>query len=71
MRVNRAWEQFTGRSRDQVIGRAARSWLPLEEARTHDEVDRRLLSGLELSSFNQLAAGRANSQMYLSSGLSI
>lgn len=40
--VNRAWEDLTGRHRDLVIGRAARSFLPPEEARLHDEQDRRL-----------------------------
>lgn len=42
--VNRAWETFTGRWRDAVIGTRARSYLPPEEAALHDAVDRRLLT---------------------------
>ncbi len=43
--VNRAWEQFTGRTREQVVGRTARGYLPPEEARLHDAVDKALLAG--------------------------
>jgi PAS domain S-box-containing protein len=39
LRVNRAWELFTGRRRDEVLGRAARDYLPPEQAARHDAVD--------------------------------
>lgn len=42
--VNRAWEAFTGRWREAVIGTRARDYLPPEEAALHDEQDRRLLA---------------------------
>lgn len=42
--VNRAWEDLTGRHRDQVIGRRARDQLPPEEAAVHDAHDRKLLT---------------------------
>jgi PAS domain S-box-containing protein len=42
LRVNQAWEQFTGRRREDVVGQPARGYLRPEEARQHDEVDRRL-----------------------------
>ena len=41
--VNQAWEDFTGRRRDQVAGRHARDYLPGGEARIHDERDAELL----------------------------
>ncbi len=40
--VNRAWEAFTGRSREQVIGRAVGSFLPPSERRVHEQQDERL-----------------------------
>jgi PAS domain S-box-containing protein len=42
--VNRAWEQFTGRQRADVIGRKASSYLSREEARIHDAHDAALLA---------------------------
>jgi PAS domain S-box-containing protein len=42
--VNRAWEQFTGRSRDAVLGTTAASYLPAEEAAVHDARDAALLA---------------------------
>lgn len=42
--VNLAWEDFTGRCREAVIGQRARSYLPPEEAAFHDAQDRRLLA---------------------------
>lgn len=42
--VNRAWEQFTGRSRDEVLGTLAGSYLPAEEAAVHDARDAALLA---------------------------
>ena len=48
--VNRAWEQFTGRSRDAVLGTTAASYLPPEEAALHDARDAALLAqGGEMS----------------------
>ena len=44
MRVNRAWEDFTGRTRAAVLGQSARRLLPPEEAALHDEQDRQLLA---------------------------
>lgn len=41
--VNQAWEEFTGRRRDDVIGQAAASYLSAEEAALHNERDRELL----------------------------
>ena len=43
VRVNRAWEDFMGRRRQDVIGRSARSLLPPGEAARHDVVDRELM----------------------------
>ena len=42
--VNRAWEAFTGRGREQALGHSPRRWLQAEEADAHDEQDRRLLA---------------------------
>ena len=42
--VNRAWEEFTGRRRDQVIGKRAAATLPAFEAAQHDAVDAKLLA---------------------------
>jgi len=42
--VNQAWEDFTGRRRIDVIGRAAASYLPTDEAALHDAHDRELLA---------------------------
>lgn len=42
--VNRAWEQFTGRSRDAVLGTRAASYLPADEAAVHDARDASLLA---------------------------
>ena len=44
LKVNRAWEDFTGRRRDDVLGLSARRQLPPEEAALHDAQDRRLLA---------------------------
>jgi len=41
--VNQAWEDFTGRRREDVIGQAAASYLSAEEAALHSERDRELL----------------------------
>lgn len=41
--VNQAWEEFTGRRREDVIGQAAASYLSAEEAALHSERDRELL----------------------------
>ncbi|HEY8876557.1 MAG TPA: ATP-binding protein [Roseateles sp.] len=41
--VNRAWEQFTGRRRNEVLGRKAASYLRPEEAALHDNRDAELL----------------------------
>jgi len=41
--VNRAWEQFTGRKRADVLGRRAASYLRPEEAARHDARDAELL----------------------------
>lgn len=45
LRVNRAWEQFTGRRRDQVLGQPASGYQPPELAARHDEIDRQLRAG--------------------------
>ena len=42
--VNRAWEQFTGRRREDVLGHKAGSYLPPEEAAVHDARDAELLA---------------------------
>jgi PAS domain S-box-containing protein len=42
--VNRAWEQFTGRKRGDVLGRPAGSYLRPEEAALHDARDAELLA---------------------------
>lgn len=42
--VNRAWEQFTGRHRDEVLGRRAASYLRADEAAMHDARDAALLA---------------------------
>ena len=42
--VNRAWEQFTGRRRGEVLGRRAASYLRPEEAALHDARDAELLA---------------------------
>ncbi len=42
--VNRAWEQFTGRKRDDVLGTKAASYLSADEAALHDARDARLLA---------------------------
>lgn len=42
--VNRAWEQFTGRRRDEVLGTRAASYLSAEEASVHDARDASLLA---------------------------
>lgn len=42
--VNRAWEQFTGRKRGEVLGRRAASYLRPEEAALHDARDAELLA---------------------------
>ncbi len=43
--VNQAWEEFTGRSRGDVIGQSAASYLSPEEAAMHAARDRELLAG--------------------------
>ena len=49
LRVNRAWEVFSGRSRGEVIGTLAAATLPAPEAAVHDARDRELLaSGTEV-----------------------
>ena len=40
--INRAWEAFTGRGRDEALGQSPQ-WLSAEEADVHDAQDRRLL----------------------------
>lgn len=48
--VNRAWEQFTGRRREDVLGRKAASYLHPDEAAVHDARDTLLLTqGGEMS----------------------
>jgi PAS domain S-box-containing protein len=42
--VNRAWEQFTGRRRSEVLGRKAASYLRADEAALHDARDAELLA---------------------------
>ncbi|MDR7296841.1 PAS domain S-box-containing protein [Pelomonas aquatica] len=42
--VNRAWEQFTGRKRGDVLGRRAAGYLRPEEAALHDARDAELLA---------------------------
>lgn len=42
--VNQAWQDFTGRRREDVIGRAAASYLSPDEAALHDAQDRELLA---------------------------
>lgn len=42
--VNRAWEQFTGRRRADVLGRKAASYLRPDEAALHDARDAELLA---------------------------
>ncbi|MBI3345778.1 MAG: PAS domain-containing sensor histidine kinase [Burkholderiales bacterium] len=42
--VNRAWEQFTGRRRHDVLGRRAASYLRPDEAAVHDTRDAELLA---------------------------
>ena len=41
--VNRAWQEFTGRRREDVLGRVAGDYLKPEEALHHDARDRHLL----------------------------
>lgn len=49
LRVNRAWEAFSGRKREEVIGTLASSLLTPEEAEVHTARDRELIaSGNEL-----------------------
>lgn len=49
LRVNRAWEAFTGRPRAEVIGAIASASLPPQEAALHDARDRELVAaGTEL-----------------------
>ena len=49
LRVNRAWEAFSGRSRSEVMGTLAAASLPAQEAALHDARDRELLaSGTEV-----------------------
>ncbi len=43
--VNQAWEEFTGRHREDVIGQAASSYLSAEDAALHERHDRELLAG--------------------------
>ena len=43
LRVNRAWETYTGRRRQDVIGTQARATLPPEQAVLHDRRDRELV----------------------------
>jgi PAS domain S-box-containing protein len=43
LRVNRAWESYTGRRRQDVIGTQARTDLPPEQAQLHDRRDRELI----------------------------
>lgn len=48
--VNRAWEQFTGRRRSEVLGRKAASYQRPEDAALHDNRDAELLArGGEMS----------------------
>ncbi|HEY0955733.1 MAG TPA: PAS domain-containing sensor histidine kinase, partial [Roseateles sp.] len=48
--VNRAWEQFTGRRRNDVLGRRAADYLRPDEAALHDARDAELLArGGEMS----------------------
>ena len=42
--VNRAWEQFTGRRRSEVLGRKAAGYLRTDEAALHDARDAELLA---------------------------
>ncbi|MBL8327615.1 MAG: PAS domain S-box protein [Rubrivivax sp.] len=44
VRVNRAWESFTGRSRDRVVGTLASLAHAPDLARLHDQRDRQLMS---------------------------
>ena len=44
LRVNRAWEAFTGRSRAEVVGTLAAANLPPEEAAVHDARDGELIA---------------------------
>ncbi len=49
LRVNRAWEVFSGRSRNEVMGTLAAATLPAQEAALHDARDRELIaSGTEV-----------------------
>ncbi|MFO1270864.1 MAG: ATP-binding protein [Rubrivivax sp.] len=43
--VNRAWEAFTGRPREQVAGQVPARFLPPEEAALHESHDRALVAG--------------------------
>ena len=43
VRVNRAWEEYKGRSRDEVLGRTIQSFLPPEEARAHGAANAQLV----------------------------
>lgn len=43
LRVNRAWEAFTGMRREDVIGQRASAHLPAEQRVTHEAQDRALL----------------------------
>ena len=40
--VNRAWENFTGKRREQVVGREVGAHLPVAERRVHEEQDARV-----------------------------
>jgi PAS domain S-box-containing protein len=44
LRVNRAWETFMGRTREQVVGALASSVYPAAQAHAHDVQDRELLA---------------------------
>ncbi len=43
VRVNRAWEEYKGRTREAVLGRHLRSVIPADEAKVHDATDAQLL----------------------------
>ena len=42
--VNKAWEDFTGRTRSEAIGRRAASYLPADEAALHNARDQELMA---------------------------
>lgn len=60
--VNQAWEEFTGRQRADVIGQAAASYLPPDEAALHNAQDRELLKSGGRASYEARVTHRDGSR---------